>query len=69
MVSFARSRRIRSALQLFARLTSFYLKYADYYLINKAGALDAASAYYFIGTKSDHALSDQQIVALYRGAL
>jgi hypothetical protein len=38
---------------VFARLTSFYLKYFDYYLIDKAGALDAASGYYFLGRKGE----------------
>lgn len=31
------------------------------------GALDAASAYYFIGRKADRALTGREVVARYRG--
>ena len=55
-------------IKLFARLTSFFLKYFDYYLINKSSAFDAASAYYFIGRKGEHVLSDQELLKLYKGA-
>jgi SAM-dependent methyltransferase len=67
LLSFAESRIIRNAFLVFARLTSFYLKYFDYFLIKKRGALDAASSYYFLGEKSDHTLSDEKLLAHYRG--
>ena len=51
----------------FARATAFFLKYFDYYLIDKAGALDAASAYYFLGRKAGRTLTDRELVGLYRG--
>jgi SAM-dependent methyltransferase/uncharacterized protein YbaR (Trm112 family) len=66
--SFARSRRVRKLLQLFACLTSFYLKYFDRILINRPDALNAASAYYFLGSKSNLTLSDRGLIELYRGA-
>jgi SAM-dependent methyltransferase len=68
LMSFATSRISRLFFHVFASLTSFYLKYFDYYLIDKPGALDAASAYYFMGRKSQRVLSDQDLIKLYKGA-
>lgn len=68
LLSFTTSRVLRALLRMFASLTSFYLKYCDYYLINKPGALDAASGYYFMGRKAGQVLSDQDLIRLYRGA-
>lgn len=67
LLSFATSRKLRVALRLFACLTSFFLKYFDYYLIDKPSSLDAASGYYFMGIKTGKVLSDQDLVKLYRG--
>jgi uncharacterized protein YbaR (Trm112 family)/SAM-dependent methyltransferase len=66
--SFTESRVVRSFVRIFAVLTSFYLKYFDYYLIDKAGTLDAASGYYFMGRRASHVLSDRELIRLYRGA-
>jgi len=68
LLSFTTSRILRTLLIVFARLTSFYLKYFDYYLINRPGAFDAASGYYFLGRKSEQVLSDRALIRLYRGA-
>jgi len=54
--------------EIFARLTSFYLKYFDYFLAKRPGALNAASAYYFMGKKSTKTLSDKELLRLYKGA-
>ena len=51
----------------FSRLTSFYLPYLDYFLINNPGTLDAASAYYFLGRKSTCVLSDRDLINRYKG--
>lgn len=67
LLSFATSRTLRALIRVFACLTSFYLKYFDYYLINKPGTLDAASGIYFMGTKSKQVLSDQDLIKRYRG--
>jgi len=67
LLSFAQSRISKRLLQTFACFTSFYLKYFDYLLINKPGALDAASGYYFLGLKSSHVLADRDLIKLYRG--
>src|SRR5215510_10564531 len=45
LLSFTGSRVMRGLLRAVARLTSFFLKYFDYYLIDKPGAYDAASGF------------------------
>ena len=67
LLSFSTSNFLRKFIGLFARITSFYLTYFDYFLINKPGALDAASGYYFIGKKSNQILSDKSLIKLYKG--
>ncbi len=67
LLSFTTSRLLRRLIGIFARLTSFYLTYLDYLLMDKAGSLDAASAYYFIGKKSNQVLSDKELIKLYKG--
>ncbi len=68
LLSFTTSRVLRGIIRIFASLTSFYLKYFDYFLIDKKGTLDAASGYYFMGRKSERVLSDKDLVKLYEGA-
>lgn len=67
LLSFVKTKRAKSLVKGFTRLTSFWLKYFDYLLIDKAGAFDAAAGYYFIGTKSDRILSDRELIKLYKG--
>jgi len=65
--SFTSSKRIAYLLTIFVHLTSFFLKYFDYYLIDKPGSYDAASAFYFIGKKSNKALSDRELIRGFKG--
>lgn len=67
LLSFVKVPAARAFVKLFARITSFWLKYFDYYLINKPGTFDAASGYYFMGTKSARVLTDRELLTLYRG--
>ena len=67
LLSFVRSKTARRAAIAFARVTGFWLKYLDHYLIRRPGAIDAASAIYFLGRKSKRSLSDAEIVSHYRG--
>ncbi|OGU32229.1 MAG: methyltransferase type 11 [Ignavibacteria bacterium GWA2_35_9] len=67
--SFFSSKKTRIPLYPIIHLTSFFLKYFDYYLINKPGTLDAASAYYFCGQKSDFPLEDSELLKLYKGIM
>jgi SAM-dependent methyltransferase len=69
LMSFARGSRSRSALRLLGRLSSFWLKYFDYALLDKPTALDAASAVYFLGRKSAHALPDRDLIRAYTGGM
>ncbi|BAZ66840.1 putative methyltransferase type 11 [Fischerella sp. NIES-4106] len=67
LLSFVKKPIARALVKVFARLTSFWLKYFDYYLINQPGTFDSASGYYFMGTKSERILSDRELLKLYRG--
>ncbi len=67
LLSFASSSFLRRLIGVFVRLTSFYLTYLDYLLIDKPGTLDAASGYYFIGRKSNRVLPDKDLIKLYKG--
>lgn len=53
----------------FGSLTGFFLKYFDLILRDKPGSFDAASAYYFLGRKTEVRVSDREIVDGYRGML
>src|SRR6266567_878251 len=67
LLSFTTSSFLRRLIGVFVRLTSFYLTYLDYLLIDKPGTLDAASGYYFIGRKSNRVLPDKDLIKLYGG--
>ena len=67
LLSFVRSPAARRATIAFARVTGFWLKYLDHYLIRLPGAVDAASAIYFLGQKSNRSFSDAEIISHYRG--
>ena len=66
--SFAKSTGMRRLLTMFACVTSFFLKYFDYYLVDMPGSYDAASGYFFIGKKQDKCLSDRELIKQFRGA-
>lgn len=67
LLSFFKSKILSSLVKVFVRLTCFWLKYFDHYLINKPGSFDAASGYYFLGRKSEEVLPDKELLQLYRG--
>jgi SAM-dependent methyltransferase len=69
LLSWFRGRLARTVVKTVASLTTFWLKYFDYILIARPGALDAASGVYFLGRKSDRILSDRDLLELYRGAM
>jgi SAM-dependent methyltransferase len=68
LLSFARGKTARSLLHVLARLTLFGLKHFDKLLADRPGTYDAASGFYFLGTKSSQTLSDRELVARYQGA-
>jgi len=65
--SFTSSKSISYFLTIFVHVTSFFLKYFDYYLIDKPGSYDAASAFFFMGRKSDQTLSDRELIKGFKG--
>jgi SAM-dependent methyltransferase len=68
LLSFTTNRILRIFFKGMSSLFLFPLKYFDYLLIDKPSALDAASALYFMGKKSDRILQDRELVKQYRGA-
>lgn len=67
LLSFFSSRTALRLVDAFAHFTSFWLKYLDGYLVDKPGAIDAASGYYLLGRRSEQVLSDRELIQLYRG--
>ena len=68
LLSFFKSKFLRIGVIIFARYTSFWLKYFDILTINKPGTIDAASGFFFLGRKSEEILPDNMLIDLYRGA-
>ncbi len=69
LMSFTSNRMLRNLLKVFSMFTAFFWKYFDYILIKKPGAYDAASAFYFIGKKSNTVLSDKSLIQQYKGSM
>jgi len=69
MLSFVKSRAGVSLVKGLSRCTLFWLKYLDYLVLDRPGTLDGASAFYFLGRKSDTVLPDRELIALYKGVL
>lgn len=69
ILSFTQSKIVRLVLDIVTRFTSIFMKYCDYLLSEKPGTLDAASAYYFMGRKTESILSARESIKLYKGAL
>jgi uncharacterized protein YbaR (Trm112 family) len=67
--SFFNNQTLQQAAFAFGSLTGFWVKYFDYFLIEKTGNFDAASGYYFFGRKSGAVLDDQKLIAGYKGAI
>ncbi|MGO9957304.1 MAG: class I SAM-dependent methyltransferase, partial [Solirubrobacteraceae bacterium] len=56
------SHRLELVLRLLARLSFFWLKYLDPFLLRGGVGVDAASGTYFLGRKRTSALSDRQVL-------
>jgi SAM-dependent methyltransferase len=69
LLGWVTSRFARGVVKAVSALATFWLKYIDYLLIAKPGALDGAAGVYFLGRKSAEPLSDRALLALYRGAI
>jgi len=67
LLSFTEAKLARAMIHSFSRLLFSPLKYFDYYLNDKAGAIDAASGCYFLGKRATKVLPDHELVRLYKG--
>jgi len=67
LLSFCESRTSRRIVSAIARCSVSWLKYFDLYLGKRGPALDAASAFYFLGQKSTRTLADEELLAQYEG--
>lgn len=65
--SFTESKQLGRVIKIFSHLTSFYLKYFDYFLIDKPGSYDAAAGTFFLGKKSNNPLSDRSLIDSFKG--
>ena len=62
-----RSKLVHAGIRRLASLLFFWIKYFDELLVGRPGAVDAASATYFLGARNDRAVSDREILNGYRG--
>jgi ubiquinone/menaquinone biosynthesis C-methylase UbiE len=68
LLSFFEGRRMRKLVRAFAAFTAFPLKYFDHLLVDRAAALDAASATFFLGRKASRPISKRNAINSYQGA-
>jgi hypothetical protein len=66
--SFAAGETGRQLAFAFASFTGFWLKYFDYFLIDRPGSYDAALSYYFLGEMAGSMLGDRELIRQYRGS-
>lgn len=65
--SFVKNKLLKEIVISFAHFSAFWLKYFDFFLLNKPGVFDSASGYYFIGKYSNTIISDKEILNQYKG--
>ncbi len=66
-MSFSDNPRFRAVVSAAARCSLWWLACLDPWLCKRESANDAASAFYFLGSKSDTPYSDRELLASYRG--
>jgi SAM-dependent methyltransferase len=64
---FATTRRGKEIAAVASRLTGFWLKYLDLFMIDRRGAQDGGSCTYFLGRKSNQPLTDVELLAGFPG--
>jgi uncharacterized protein YbaR (Trm112 family)/SAM-dependent methyltransferase len=69
LLSLVNGRIVRKGVGIFATLSAFWFKYIDYFLLDRPATLDCTSGCYFLGRRSEHTLSDRELIRMYRGAL
>jgi SAM-dependent methyltransferase len=68
ILAFFGSKKFRNATKVLTRFGLFWIKYFDYILIRRAGAMDGASCTYLFAKKIDGKVADSKIVSDYVGA-
>lgn len=69
LCSWSDSKRYRALASVVSRCLFWWLKYCDRFLAKRDAANDAASAFFFLGRKSEQALTDRELLTQYRGSL
>jgi SAM-dependent methyltransferase/uncharacterized protein YbaR (Trm112 family) len=64
---FATTRRGKEIAAVASRLTGFWLKYLDLFMIDRRGAQDGGSCTYFIGRRSNEPLTDAELLTRFPG--
>lgn len=68
ILSFFDNKIIRQIAKIFTRFGLFWLKYFDYILVNRRGAMDGASCTYLFAKKIEGKIEDSKIISDYVGA-
>jgi len=68
LTSLATSPRSRQVLRLAGRCLFFWLRYLDPWISRTAGSWDAASSFYFLGSRAEEPVADRVVIGEYRGA-
>jgi SAM-dependent methyltransferase len=68
-LSFVGSSMLRDVVRFGASCSLFWLKYFDRILVRQKAGIDGAGGTFFMGRKSVEALSDTELIRLYRGAV
>ncbi len=67
LISLSGNKTYRKLANLVGLMIAVPLKYLDYLTRKNAAALDGAGGVYFLGTKQDKAITDRELIGMYRG--
>lgn len=68
VLAFVSHPKLRLVMKALVRLAFAWIKYLDYFLEKRPEAMDGASCTYFLGTKMNNRVADDEIIARYVGA-
>jgi SAM-dependent methyltransferase len=66
LLSFSTNRVIRAGLYVVARFSAFWLKYLDYFLVDRPESIYACAGSYFLGRRSTEPLGDRELIERFR---
>jgi hypothetical protein len=67
LVNLSARRSYRLMARFVGLLIAFPVKYLDYIVRNNPASIDSAGSVFFFGRKQEDAISDRQLIGLYRG--